>query len=92
MPSVNFTVKWPNGVHEQYYSPSTVIYDYLTEGKRYVAAQFLKQAENGLNAASRESEHATVLLVAQQWIVWPPLNGKLKFLLYKQMNKSKLLK
>ncbi|HFD2124531.1 MSMEG_0570 family nitrogen starvation response protein [Acinetobacter baumannii] len=52
MPSVNFTVKWPNGVHVQYYSPSTVIYDYLTEGKRYVAAQFLKQAENGLNAAS----------------------------------------
>ncbi|HCA5261283.1 MSMEG_0570 family nitrogen starvation response protein [Acinetobacter baumannii] len=52
MPSVNFTVKWPNGEHVQYYSPSTVIYDYLAIGKNYPAAQFLKQAENGLYAAS----------------------------------------
>ena len=52
MPSVNFTVKWPNGEHVQYYSPSTVIYDYLAIGKSYSAAQFLKQAENGLYAAS----------------------------------------
>ncbi|MEJ8026254.1 MSMEG_0570 family nitrogen starvation response protein [Acinetobacter baumannii] len=52
MPSVNFTVKWPNGEHVQYYSPSTVIYDYLVAGESYPAAHFFKQAENGLNAAS----------------------------------------
>ncbi|WP_151764405.1 MSMEG_0570 family nitrogen starvation response protein [Acinetobacter soli] len=52
MPSVNFTVKWPNGEQVQYYSPSTVIYDYLSIGKSYSTAQFLKQAENGLYAAS----------------------------------------
>lgn len=52
MPSVNFTVKWPNGEQIQYYSPSTVIYDYLATGHCYPMAQFLKQVENGLYAAS----------------------------------------
>lgn len=52
MPNVNFTVKWPNGEQIQYYSPSTVIYDYLVTGHCYSTAQFLKQVENGLYAAS----------------------------------------
>ncbi|WP_445494857.1 MSMEG_0570 family nitrogen starvation response protein [Photorhabdus sp. SF281] len=52
MPSVNFTVKWPDGELMQYYSPSTVIYEYLSIDQRYPSAQFLHQVENGLNAAS----------------------------------------
>ncbi|MCW7548646.1 MSMEG_0570 family nitrogen starvation response protein [Photorhabdus sp. APURE] len=52
MPSVNFTVKWPNGELIQYYSPSTVIYEYLSIGQRYPSMQFLHQVENGLHAAS----------------------------------------
>ncbi|KMJ43787.1 hypothetical protein AB204_17810 [Xenorhabdus khoisanae] len=52
MPSVNFTVKWPDGKLIQYYSPSTVIYEYLFIGQRYSSTQFLHQVENGLLAAS----------------------------------------
>ena len=52
MPSVNFTVKWPNGELIQYYSPSTVIYEYLSKGHSYPAIQFLTLAEDGLSAAS----------------------------------------
>ncbi|MDC9596128.1 MSMEG_0570 family nitrogen starvation response protein [Xenorhabdus anantnagensis] len=52
MPSVNFTVKWPNGELFQYYAPSTVIYEYLFIGQRYPSTQFLHQIENGLHAAS----------------------------------------
>ena len=52
MPSVNFTVKWPNGEQIQYYSPSTVIYEYLAKGHSYPAIQFLTLAEDGLSAAS----------------------------------------
>ncbi|NHB92522.1 MSMEG_0570 family nitrogen starvation response protein [Photorhabdus cinerea] len=52
MPSVNFTVKWPDGKLTQYYSPSTVIYEYLSSGQRYPSTQFLHQVENGLHAAS----------------------------------------
>lgn len=52
MPSVNFTVKWPNGETSQFYSPSTVIYDYLSPNQRYNVADFVKQVENGLSQAS----------------------------------------
>ncbi|MCP9267899.1 MSMEG_0570 family nitrogen starvation response protein [Xenorhabdus sp. XENO-1] len=52
MPSVNFTVKWPNGEQIQYYSPSTVIYEYLSIGQCYPSTQFLHQVEDGLYAAS----------------------------------------
>ncbi|MDE9536586.1 MSMEG_0570 family nitrogen starvation response protein [Xenorhabdus bovienii] len=52
MPSVNFTVKWPNGEQTQYYSPSTVIYEYLSIGQCYPSTQFLHQVEDGLYAAS----------------------------------------
>lgn len=52
MPSVNFTVRWPNGETSQFYSPSTVIYDYLSPDQRYNVADFMKQVENGLGQAS----------------------------------------
>ena len=52
MPSVNFTVKWPNGEVNQYYSPSTIIYDYLRVGQVYSLTDFVTQVENGLEQAS----------------------------------------
>ncbi|MBU3118153.1 MSMEG_0570 family nitrogen starvation response protein [Acinetobacter nosocomialis] len=52
MPSVNFTVKWPNGEVNQYYSPSSIIYDYLRVGQVYSLTDFVTQVENGLEQAS----------------------------------------
>ena len=52
MPSVNFTVKWPNGEVNQYYSPSSIIYDYLRVGQVYSLRDFVTQVENGLEQAS----------------------------------------
>ncbi len=52
MPSVNFTVKWPNGEVNQYYSPSSIIYDYLRVGQAYSLTDFVTQVENGLEQAS----------------------------------------
>lgn len=52
MPSVNFTVKWPNGEVNQYYSPSSIIYDYLRVGQVYSLTDFVTQVENGLDQAS----------------------------------------
>lgn len=52
MPSVNFTVKWPNGEVNQYYSPSSIIYDYLRVGQVYILTDFVTQVENGLEQAS----------------------------------------
>ena len=52
MPAVNFKIRWPNGKEAVGYSPSTVIYEHLQEGKRYPLADFLQLIEGGLNAAS----------------------------------------
>lgn len=52
MPSVNFTVKWPNGEVNQYYSPSSIIYDYLRVGQVYSLTDFVTQVENGFEQAS----------------------------------------
>jgi len=52
MPSVNFTVKWPNGEVNQYYSPSSIIYDYLRVGQVFSLTDFVTQVENGLEQAS----------------------------------------
>ena len=52
MPSVNFTVKWPNGQQYGYYSPSTIVYEYFQKGQSFPADQFLAQAQQALQAAS----------------------------------------
>ena len=52
MPSVNFTVKWPNGQSSHFYSPSTIVYEYFQQGQQLAGQEFLKQAEQALNAAS----------------------------------------
>ena len=52
MPSVNFTVKWPNGQQENFYSPSTIVYEYFKKGQQWQGYEFLTQAETALQAAS----------------------------------------
>lgn len=52
MPAVNFEVRWPDDECITYYSPSTVIHQYLTEGKEYSIEEFEKQSMSGLDAAS----------------------------------------
>ncbi len=52
MPSVNFTVKWPNGQSSQFYSPSTIVYEFFQKGQQWSGNEFVGQAEQALNAAS----------------------------------------
>ena len=52
MPSVNITVKWPNGQHSDFYSPSTIVYEYFKKGQQWSQKEFLKQADEALHAAS----------------------------------------
>ena len=52
MPSVNFTVKWPNGKSSNFYSPSTVVYEYFEKGQEWAGDRFLTQATQALEAAS----------------------------------------
>ncbi|WP_236761095.1 MSMEG_0570 family nitrogen starvation response protein [Acinetobacter sp. NCu2D-2] len=52
MPSVNFTVKWPNGQHDNFYSPSTIVYEYFQKGQKMLGNEFLNQVDNALHAAS----------------------------------------
>ena len=52
MPEVYFTVKWPDGIEERCYSPSTVITDYFSAGDSYPIKDFLKRARSGLKNAS----------------------------------------
>lgn len=52
MPSVNFTVKWPNGQSSNFYSPSTIVYEYFQKGQQMAGEEFLKQSEQAMHAAS----------------------------------------
>ena len=52
MPSVNFTVKWPNGQSSNFYSPSTIVYEYFQKGQQWAGQEFLNQADQALHAAS----------------------------------------
>ena len=52
MPAVNFTVNWPDGDIVNYYSPSTVIHTYLSEGIEYDINQFKQSVDKALDAAS----------------------------------------
>ena len=52
MPAVTFTVRWPDGVVDEFYSPSTVIYQHLDVGTRYRVDDFFSRADEALTAAS----------------------------------------
>ncbi|WP_160062717.1 MSMEG_0570 family nitrogen starvation response protein [Psychromonas sp. L1A2] len=52
MPAVNFTVNWPDGEIVSYYSPSTVIHNYLSLGIEYDLSKFKLTVDQALDAAS----------------------------------------
>ncbi len=52
MPEVLFKIRWPDGIIEDCYSPSTIIFDYLKEGESYNLKDFIERSSNALNLAS----------------------------------------
>ena len=56
MPEVTFHVRWPDGVEEACYSPSTAITDQLSAGQGYPLADFVARSTTGLDDAARRVE------------------------------------
>jgi len=52
MPEVRFTLRWPDGLEESCYSPSTAIKNFVVAGETYPLPDFLERARTGLNEAS----------------------------------------
>jgi putative flavoprotein involved in K+ transport len=52
MPSVEFTLRWPDGTVERCYSPSTVIETALVEGAMYPVPELVRRCRAGLERAS----------------------------------------
>lgn len=52
MPEMRFTVRWPDGVAEDCYSPSLVVKDHLSVGETYALADFRKRSRAALRTAS----------------------------------------
>ena len=52
MPSVTFSVVWPDGETEQYYSPSTIIHEFVKVNSIYSQQEFAERINAALNAAS----------------------------------------
>lgn len=52
MPSVNFKVTWPDGEQATYYSPSTIVYEYLTAESSYSQEEFAERIDGALRQAS----------------------------------------
>jgi len=52
MPEVHFRLRWPSGVEETCYSPSTVIFEYLEAGSSYSMPEFARRARAALELAS----------------------------------------
>ncbi len=52
MPEVLFTVKLPDGVTRECYSPSTVVRNYFAEGEEMPVREFLARSRKALSEAS----------------------------------------
>ena len=52
MPAVNFYIRWPDGVEQQCYSPSTVIFSAFSPGDEMPLSEFMHKAEEALTQAS----------------------------------------
>lgn len=56
MPEVTFRIRWPDGVEEDCYSPSTVVHDHLTAGQTYPVRDFHKRTRHALDLAAKRVE------------------------------------
>lgn len=51
MPEMYFHVRWPDGVTQRCYSPSTVVEDYFVPGGQYELADFVERSRTALGIA-----------------------------------------
>lgn len=52
MPEVRFTIRWPDGVEEVCYSPSTIVTEYFAPGDVFALPVFMDRARTALMRAS----------------------------------------
>ena len=53
MPETWFRIRWPDGVEEECYSPSTVILEHLRAGDTYRIDDFAVRCQSALDLAAR---------------------------------------
>ena len=58
MPEMTMTVRWPDGVVQECYSPSLVLHDYLEAGRSYSVGDFTTRSATALAAASERVRRA----------------------------------
>jgi uncharacterized repeat protein (TIGR04042 family) len=51
MPTVDFTLRWPDGRRQRCASPSTVIHEHLSLGMRLPVGEFVQRSAQALQAA-----------------------------------------
>ncbi|MFG2784176.1 MSMEG_0570 family nitrogen starvation response protein [Streptomyces prunicolor] len=51
MPEMYFDVRWPDGLTQRCYSPSTIVEDYFTPGAEYELAEFVERSRTALGIA-----------------------------------------
>lgn len=56
MPETRFRIRWPDGVVEHCYSPSSVVADHLRSSQNYTIADFMDRARRALGLASDRVE------------------------------------
>ncbi len=52
MPAVRFRVEWPDGKDDVFYSPSTIVYEYLQVNTNYSLDEFSEKVISALDHAS----------------------------------------
>jgi uncharacterized repeat protein (TIGR04042 family) len=52
MPEMSFRIRWPDRAEIEYYSPSLVVRDLLTEGETLALPDFLQRARKAMQIAS----------------------------------------
>jgi uncharacterized repeat protein (TIGR04042 family) len=52
MPERYVLVRWPDGLPQRIYSPSTVVEDYFSAGQEYAVAEFVNRCREALGIAS----------------------------------------
>lgn len=56
MPEVRLQIQWSDGTEEMFYSPSSVVKEYLTPGQSYELADFVARSRTALTLASQRVE------------------------------------
>jgi len=51
MPEMYFDVRWPDGLTQRCYSPSTIVEDYFAPGGEYELAEFVERSRTALGIA-----------------------------------------